>query len=146
MYQVFKIEHRNSTTNRSNITGSKKKTHASSLWSLWTGRTFETSTRSLWHLGPLRKKVKVNHIQIIFRMVCFWFIWNRRNDAVHNKPVRPFSSISSMAKQELCRAVNIKLYNTQANNIKNNQQLNKQWFFNQLFVQTNLFVSFNPDL
>jgi hypothetical protein len=25
-----------------------------------------------------------------------------------------------MAKQELCRAVNIKLYNTQANNIKNN--------------------------
>jgi hypothetical protein len=50
-------------------------------------------------------------------MVCFWFIWNCRNDAVHN----------SMAKQELCRAVNIKLYNTQANNIKNNQQLNKQW-------------------
>jgi hypothetical protein len=46
-----------------------------------------------------------------------------------------------MAKQELCRAVNIKLYNTQANNIKNNQQLNKQWFFNQLFVQTNLFVT-----
>jgi hypothetical protein len=79
-------------------------------------------------------------------MVCFWFIWNRRNDAVHNKSVHPFSSLSSMAKQELCRAVNIKLYNTQANNIKNNQQLNKQWFFNQLFVQTNLFVSFNPDL
>ena len=39
---------------------------ASSLWSLWTGRTFETSSRSLWHLGPLRKKVKVNHVLIIF--------------------------------------------------------------------------------